>query len=255
MKVKQHIEEILYKNLIEYAIENNDVISVTYRPNQHGQEYMKIIDSLLKLDISKRYIINNYSDEFVDSFFEKYKNNEVIFDEEYIEKYEKGIRNNINRSSYKKNKYEQRLDYINSNFKKIFYDYVVKEFLNKYKSNIVHEEKSFYKNKNGNEILISIKYYLKLSEELKINILRKNSIYDWCFPISIEDLEFYKDGYCWLLSVAHERIFDIFCKDEEEFEYLKSIGIEFVDENYIPLKKQHTIYKNYNDAKNTIYYI
>ena len=85
MMVKEDIKGKAYKDLIEYAIENNDVISVTYRPNQHKQEYMKIIDSLLKMGISKRYIINNYSDEFVSSFFEKYKNNEVIFDEEYIE--------------------------------------------------------------------------------------------------------------------------------------------------------------------------
>ncbi len=254
MKVKQNIKSFSYEKLIDYATNNNDVISVTYRPNQHEQEYMKIIDSLLKLGISKRYIINNYSDEFIGSFFEKHKNNEVLFDEEYIEKYEEGIRNNTNRRSYKK-KYEQRLDYINSNFKRIFYDYTVKEFLNKYKSNIVHEEKSIYKNNNGNEILISIKYYFKLSEELKLNILRKKSVYDWCFPKSIENIEFYKNGKCWLLSVSHEKILDIFCKSEEEYKYLKSIGIEFADENYIPLKKQYIICKNYNDTKNTIHYI
>lgn len=289
MKVKQNIKGEVYKNLIRYAVGNNDIVTFTYRPNQHENENMKIIHILSKLGLSKKYIINNYSDEFIGLFFEKYKNNRIIFDDVYIEDYEKNI-TTINNSSYKKFKankknrsimeseyekfgiklnlkdlsyndyknviiYDQRFNYIYSNLKIIFYDYIVNTFLSKYKYDIIHEEKSIYKNKNGNEILISIKYYFKLSEELKINILRKKSIYDWCFPMSIEDIEFYKDGKCWLLSVSHEEILDIFCRSEKEYEYLKSIGIEFVDENYIPLKKQHTIYKNYNDTKNTIYYI
>lgn len=101
MEVKQDIKGEVYKNLIRYAIENNDIVSFTYRPNQNESENMKIIHILSKLGLSKKYIINNYSNEFIGIFFEKYKNDRIIFDDEYIENYEKNIAT-INNSSYKR---------------------------------------------------------------------------------------------------------------------------------------------------------
>lgn len=178
MKVKQNVKGFSYEKLIEYAIKINDVISVTYRPNQHEKELRKEIDKLSELGISKKYIINNYSDEFIGLFFEKYKNNETIFDKEYTENYERNIYNASNYKEFKLNReyknqmvkkyekfgiklslnelsyddykkiivYDYRLNYICSIFKRIFYDYTVNNFLNKYKRYIIHEEKSIYKN-------------------------------------------------------------------------------------------------------------
>ncbi len=83
-----------------------------------------------------------------------------------------------------------------------------------------------------------------MQEENK-ELLNKKSIYDWCFLTSLEDLCFYKNGYCWLYSVAHEEICDIFCENEEEYEYLKSIGIKFVDDKFVPTPKEQLIYEEY----------
>lgn len=83
-----------------------------------------------------------------------------------------------------------------------------------------------------------------MQEENK-ELLNKKSIYDWCFLTSLEDLCFYKNGYCWLYSVGHEEICDIFCENEEEYEYLKSIGIKFVDDKFVPTPKEQLIYEKY----------
>ncbi len=65
-------------------------------------------------------------------------------------------------------------------------------------------------------------------------LYEKNSIFSWCYPESLEDLCFLKNGYYWLESVAHEDLCFIYCKDEAEYEYLKSIGIVFDEDHFVP---------------------
>ena len=36
-------------------------------------------------------------------------------------------------------------------------------------------------------------------------------------------------------SVAHEKLCNIYCESEEEYEYLKSIGVEFYEKEYVPI--------------------
>ena len=73
--------------------------------------------------------------------------------------------------------------------------------------------------------------FFKLSEDVKKYLLSNNSLYSWLNPESPEDISFFKEGYCWLRSVSHEEIYNIYCKSEEEYEYLKSIGIRFREKN------------------------
>ena len=52
----------------------------------------------------------------------------------------------------------------------------------------------------------------------------------------MDNICFYKNNKCWLYSVAHEQICDIYCDSKDEFEYLKSIGVKFIEKQYNPEK-------------------
>jgi len=87
--------------------------------------------------------------------------------------------------------------------------------------------------------------FFKASIEMETYMLKNKNLYAWLNPNYPEDICFFKNGYCWLYSVAHEKLCDIFCENEEEYEYLKSIGIEFFEENFSPTPKDELYYEEY----------
>lgn len=284
MEISKNIKGIGYKKLIEYAIKNCDVVSFVYRLDQHKDITNKFLEVLNNDNWSRKYIINNYSYKLIGKIFESYKDNNIIFDnisicykqmldkitdynhfkdflsdkkyQNYlINKYKKyGFKisfDNITHKEYKEFiKYDYRLDSIDEKINKIFYKNVVEKFIDKYKQYIIDEEKTTFSYDQEKEKITDIKYYIKITDELKDDILKRKSIFDWCFPFNIEDIEFYKDGYCWLFSVAHEKMFNIYCKNEKEYEFLKSIGVNFKNKKFEPISKEEIIYKNYKDCKN-----
>ena len=70
-------------------------------------------------------------------------------------------------------------------------------------------------------------------------------MYNWLNPNYPEDVAFFKDGYCWLYSVAHEDICDIYCTDENEYETLKEIGIEFYENKFEQTPKAQLYFEQY----------
>ena len=68
---------------------------------------------------------------------------------------------------------------------------------------------------------------MKLRDDLKKEMLSKNSIFDWVSPLLIDDVKFYKKGKPWLFSTTHEEQCYIYYTNEKERNYLKSIGIKF----------------------------
>lgn len=68
-------------------------------------------------------------------------------------------------------------------------------------------------------------YFYKFSDELKDYLLSNRDLYKWLNPKYPEDIAFFKDGICWLYSVAHEEICDIYVDNEDEYSYLKKIGL------------------------------
>lgn len=87
--------------------------------------------------------------------------------------------------------------------------------------------------------------FYKTDEEVEKYILTNKSLYNWLEPKYPEDISFFKDGYCWLYSVAHEDLCEIYCDSSKEYEYLKSIGIDFWKNEYIPVSKKELYYENY----------
>ncbi len=87
--------------------------------------------------------------------------------------------------------------------------------------------------------------FLKTVPELKEYVLENQDLYAWLNPKYLEDISFFKNGYCWLYSIAHEKMCMIFCENEEEYIYLKSIGIEFAEDHFISTPKEELYYENY----------
>lgn len=286
MKVKQDIKGEIYKNLIEYIVKGSDTVAFTYRLKRHNFQKKKIMNIILKeTGFSKDDIINNYSDKFIYEIFEKFKDNDDIFRKCYKQNFDKftdydsyvdfmkdnksknwfieeysryGIKlsfDNMTHIEYKQFfKYNDRLDIIWNAISYFVYKYNVENFIEKYKEEIIYEEKIISNDMSENEMVTSVCYFFKLSDSLKREILNNNSIYNWRFPFHIEDIEFYRNGYCWLLSVAHEHMLDIFCETKTEFQDLKKIGVEFEERKFIPISKCEVIFKDYKFYKKAVFY-
>lgn len=92
--------------------------------------------------------------------------------------------------------------------------------------------------------LFEILFY-KFDEKLKEYMLTNKDLYDWFNPDRPEDISIFKNGYCWLYSITHEEMCDIYCEDEKEYEYLKSIGIEFWESKFTPIPQNELYYEDY----------
>lgn len=88
--------------------------------------------------------------------------------------------------------------------------------------------------------------FFKTDNELKNYMLSNRDLYKWLNPNYLEDVSFFKNGYCWLYSVAHEDLCVIFCESEEEYNYLRSIGIVFWEEEFTPISKEEVYYEEYS---------
>lgn len=88
--------------------------------------------------------------------------------------------------------------------------------------------------RNKKEIPYSTTYYFKLDKELLNFLLEKNNIYDWVFEKSLENLSFYIKNIPFITTVSHERLCWIECRNQEEYEYFKSLGIEFKEKEFKP---------------------
>lgn len=122
----------------------------------------------------------------------------------------------------------RRLLIIKSSINLVFYNHVKEMWLEKIKHNLVGEQLIDVKEENIFDI--AILYIFKFNEEMKNDILAKMSLYEWCQPKYLDDIAFIKNNNYWLYSITSREYCDILCENEQEFEYLKFIGIEFEDD-------------------------
>lgn len=88
--------------------------------------------------------------------------------------------------------------------------------------------------------------FLKTNQSVKEYMLTNKNLYQWLNPKYPEDISFFKNGYCWLYSVAHEEMCEIYCENIKEYEYLKSLGIKFFENKFTPTPKENLYYEDYN---------
>lgn len=83
--------------------------------------------------------------------------------------------------------------------------------------------------------------FYRLNADLQEYLLSNKSLYKLDFPNYPTDISFFKDGVCWLNSITHEEICNICVESEEEFDYLRSIGIELLEKSFRQINEEEII--------------
>ena len=85
---------------------------------------------------------------------------------------------------------------------------------------------------------ICVSFY-GINPSIKDVLLSVDSIFSWIYPEKPEDIAFYKNGNCWLYTVAHEMILVITDHEEEISRMFDNNAIDYerlytgIGENYI----------------------
>lgn len=96
------------------------------------------------------------------------------------------------------------------------------------------------------EKLFQIQFY-KFADCIKDYLLSNKNLYKWLNPKYPEDVSFFINERCWFTSITHEEMCDIFVESKEEYEYLKSIGIEFLEEEYREIKDNEVFIEKFEN--------
>ena len=91
-------------------------------------------------------------------------------------------------------------------------------------------------------------YFYKLTEQVKQYLLSNNNLFSWKNPEYPQDLSFFKKGYCWLYSQEFPKTCVINCANKKEYQYLKSIGVNFSD-NFTPTLPEQQYFEAYGTLK------
>lgn len=221
MQVKK-INNNAYKKLIMYAYEICDKVELKKIKHfvvnkEKKQEILKIIISNPKF--TKENLIKNYSEKTLDDIYFEYKDDNRFFCDNEIRKklhYKNDVEYQNVLTKYKKS-------YINSIIELFLYNERCIKFLEKYDNNIIDKISTEYEEY----------YYFKMDKHfIDFFMNETDNIYDFTFPYNLENLCIYINDDIWLESVADDKLCFINCRTEEEYEKLKSFGINFVKEKH-----------------------
>jgi len=70
-------------------------------------------------------------------------------------------------------------------------------------------------------------YVIKLTPFVLGMLCCASGLFAWKMPFYPEDLCLFKNGKCWLETIAHEKLGYIYDDSEETKEFLRSIDVEF----------------------------
>lgn len=221
MQVKK-INNNAYKKLIMYAYEICDKVELKKIKHfvvnkEKKQENLKIIISNPKF--TKENLIKNYSEKTLDDIYFEYKDDNRFFCDNEIRKklhYKNDVEYQNVLTKYKKS-------YINSIIELFLYNERCSKFLEKYDNNIIDKISTEYEEY----------YYFKMDKHfIDFFMNETDNIYDFTFPYNLENLCIYINDDIWLESVADDKLCFINCRTEEEYEKLKSFGVNFVKEKH-----------------------
>jgi hypothetical protein len=91
-------------------------------------------------------------------------------------------------------------------------------------------EYMFYETGRKKEII-----FAHFDESLLPELKKVKGLYDWQVPNLPEDLCFFKNGYCFLRSVAHEKLCFIYSNDKRVKNTLRGMGIYYHIDNGIDI--------------------
>jgi len=241
MLVKGNIHGNVYKKLINYASQKCDCILLKKYSDQNILETERVQKIIFSYNgFTEKKIMANYSKIFLNYALDFFKDNSALFDQEYIEKFEVN-RWGMGEKDFLQLKKLNRKHVILDAIDRRIYDIYEKKWLELYEKDVVMIKEKIFDNGIKHQIL----YFCVLNSKTSKMLYEKDSILSWCYPESLEDICFLRKGCYWLESVAHEELCFINCESEEEYKYLKSIGISFTEDHYIPTKKEELYYEEY----------
>jgi len=71
-------------------------------------------------------------------------------------------------------------------------------------------------------------YNVAFHRDLIEVICSVRGLYNWIYPYFPEDLCFYKNGKCFLESIAHEKECWVYTEDDAEIKALEKLGLKFI---------------------------
>lgn len=242
MRVFNHKE--MYKELVEYACSKCNIVCVNVRDYEYD-ETPKVIEILLKKKNSTmEEIISEYSEKYLDDLYEYFAEDEEIFDKTYIKKYGRAISYKSSEKKPNIKDKEMRRYWLETAVNYIIYNYNTTMWLRKYKQKILLKRKNSH----------STEYYIKLNEALKKELFEKKTFFDWQFPYFVEGISFYKDERCLLRSsYGRWHYVDLYPENENEYKYLKTIGVQFNEKKFESISKLKAKYVNRAELTNLKY--
>lgn len=224
-KIKKESSFLLRKLYFFHLFDN-------YEPNLKKNFATNKILNLAKKKNSN-FNFSNSKEEIL-KLFEEFKDCSKIFNKKYKNIYEKNL------TFSKKEKELQRKEMIQSCLYRYLYDNHTKLIINQNKNSLF-----YLKKENGNANYNIISYYFNLNEKIIDCLKKKQIIPNWQYPETFEDIAFFKkNGLCWMWSTSHEEMYEICFQenDRNEYEYLKSIGVEFVEPEFVATPKNYLHY-------------
>lgn len=236
MLIDNEIKDDVYIKLMNYIFDKCEIFSLFNLGDYHAKSTKKSLDIIFSTEnYTVDDIMKNYSDEFLNMVYEKFKDNEQIFDKPRF------FNSKIEEENYKR-------AFTSNKIKIFYYNQIKTKWLQDNKDSMIYNQKKYYYTDDDGIDYYSDIYYFHLTSKFRQEIISKKSIYNWQYPNSLlEDICFFKsNGDCWLKSVAHENLCWINCESKEEYEYLKSIGIKFHDKEFKPIKMDKWKYNDGN---------
>ena len=84
----------------------------------------------------------------------------------------------------------------------------------------------------------------KVCNEVKTYLTEPKGLFNWKYPYFPDDLCFFKDGFCWFATVAHEGFAVLFIKNYQDVILLKELGVQ-IEEKGIEENKNDLFYEEY----------
>jgi hypothetical protein len=215
--------------LLDYIFKKCNYVSLSkhYYNNICGEDICNII--LEEEKISRKDFCQKYTFEDISTLCKLYEKNDRIL--LLIQPFYK------NRKIITMVEIDIIHGYISLALEQFFYKYNIQIFLDKYLSEVKYV-KNLYLGLEKEITPHGVEYYLEITDEIEKYIINKGYIWNFVYPYGIEDICFLKNNQYWLKSIAHEKLCFIYCESEEEYNYLKSIGIEFCEEEYKPITEE-----------------
>lgn len=218
-----------YEKFIKYVCDKSNIISFKIITRvAHEKEDKREIKKICKLlNIPLEEIIKNYnSSNFIGNLCNKLKDQKRI-----TRKWTNSLKRIEKKNYFSKKEIEAiKQEHIKMNIEdiilgsigKTIYDDKIIKIEGLLEKDFIKKEMFLKHSRFVNDYNI---YYYRISKTIENLLINQKGLYTR-FPEFPEDIKFLKDDNIWIEIISHEEICRINVKDENEYNYLQSLGLE-----------------------------